>query len=143
MANELEGLKELHAKLKKLDGAVAEKVLKQAVRNASTPAWKAIKAAAPIGTEAHRTYKGNLVAPGFLSRSVKRITTLKRGYKLSWASAVIGVKSEAYYGVQFLEKGTKKMSARPWFVRAFESQRSQMLSRMKSELKRKIEKAAR
>lgn len=141
MASELIGLKELQAKLKKLDGAVAEKALRQAVLNASTPAFKAAKAAAPVGSKAHRTYKGNLVAPGFLKRSIRRITTIKRGRYLTWASAIIGVKSEAFYGVQFLEKGTIKMSKRPWFVESFKSSRSQMEQKLKAELKSKIEKA--
>lgn len=138
---EIEGLKKLNAKLKKLDSAVAEKVLKQAVRNASTPAFKAAQLAAPVGSEAHRTYKGNLVSPGFLKRSIKRVTSMSRGVRRSWASVAIGVKAEAYYGVLFLEKGTKKMAARPWFVKAFKSRQREMERRLASELKKKIEKA--
>ena len=143
MANELEGTKALYAKLKKLDAAVAGKTLKEAVRNATTPAFKVIQAAVPIGKKEHRTYTGRLVAPGHLSRSLKRFSVMKHGRYVTWTSTMIGVRAEAYYGVQFVELGTAKMTKKPWIVKAFESQRSRMGKRMKLELKRKIEKAAR
>ncbi len=40
---------------------------------ATTPAFKANKAAAPVGNRAHRTYRGRLVVPGFLGRNDQAI----------------------------------------------------------------------
>jgi HK97 gp10 family phage protein len=143
MVETLIGLKDLERKLKKLDGAVSEKVLRSAVMNASTPAFKAIKAAAPVGKKAHRTHKGNLVAPGFLRRSIKRFSRIRHGRSRSWAAASIGVRAEAYYGLQFVELGTKKMRARPWFVQAFKSQQKRMEQRFIQQLRAKIMRASR
>jgi len=140
---ELEGLAELEKKLEQIGGATAEKALRQAVMNASTPAFKAIKMAAPVGKRAHRTYKGRLVAPGFLRRNIVRRSRIHRGHNKTWASVVIGVRDEAFYGVQFLERGTSKMAARPWLAKTFARYRPQMEQRLKEQLRRKIERIAR
>ncbi|WP_186297664.1 HK97 gp10 family phage protein [Sedimenticola selenatireducens] len=99
----VKGLRELQNKLATLGPKLAGRVLRQATMNATTPAMKTMREAAPKGKQAHRTYKGNLVAPGFLSRSIKR----KSSYKNGKARVIIGVKKEAFYGVLFVEKGTK------------------------------------
>lgn len=135
----VEGLKELSRKLAALGEKVGGKALRQATLNASTPALKAAKLAAPVGQVAHKTYKGRLVAPGFLKRSIKR----KSYYKNGKAVAMIGVKAEAFYGVQFVEKGTKNISAKPWLVPAFVNNRDNMEQRLKDQIKKKIERLAR
>ena len=131
------GLKELSDKLNQLDTALAAKALRQSVYNATLPATRAMKMGAPVGTEAHRTYRGRLVAPGFLKRSIRAISFVKGGI----ATALIGVKREAFYGVQFVDRGTKNMNARPWFTSVFEQSRDAMEARLVEQLKAKIDKA--
>lgn len=136
----VEGLQALEKKLSELPLAVSGKVLKSAVRSAMLPAEKAAKLAAPVGTEAHRTYKGNLVAPGYLRRSIKRKVLISK--RTGHVIGLLGVRPEAYYGVQFLERGTVKMAARPWLKKTFVSQESAMLQRLRERLRKNIEKQA-
>ena len=131
------GLKALSDKLNQLDTALAAKALRQSVYNATLPATRAMKMGAPVGTVAHRTYRGRLVAPGFLKRSIRAISFIKGGI----ATALIGVKREAFYGVQFVDRGTKKMNAQPWFKSVFEQSRDAMEARLVEQLKAKIDKA--
>lgn len=158
------GLAELSRKLNSLPAKIAGRVLRQATMNATTPALKEMKRAAPKGKRAHRTYKGNLVAPGFLSRSIKRKSRLKGGK----ARVEIGVKKEAFYGVLFVEKGTRahripkkgerRMAfggrvyshvnhpgarAKPWFKRSFIKNEKVMLTRLRDHLRVKIERYVR
>lgn len=137
---ELQGLKALEKQLNELPTAVSGKLLKSAVRSAMLPAEKAMKMAAPIGTEAHRTFKGNLVAPGFLRRNIKRKVILSK--RTGKVIGLLGVRPEAYYGVQYVEKGTKKMPAKPWFKNTFIAQESAMLQRLKDRLRANLEKQA-
>ena len=143
MTVEIKGMAELEKKLKAIGGAMAEKALRQALMNASTPAFKAIKLAAPRGSRPHRTYKGRWVAPGFLSRSIVRRSRIRRGHSKTWAQVIIGVRDEAFYGVQFLERGTKKIPAKPWLAKTFERYQAEMERRLKEQLRRKIERIAR
>jgi HK97 gp10 family phage protein len=106
---------------------------------ATTPTRKAMKMAAPVGSKAHYTHTGRLVGPGFLSRSVERVSKIKNGV----AEVLIGVKEEAYYGVQFVERGTRFMAAQPWFKRTFERHKREMEQRFSDELRKRIKKAAR
>lgn len=99
----VKGLRKLEQKLSKLDKKLAVKALKSASMQATTPAMKLMKSAAPKSRSPHRTYKGRLVAPGFLSRNIKRHTYIYRGR----AKTMVGVMKEAYYGVSFVEPGTK------------------------------------
>lgn len=160
MPETINGLRELEIKLASMDRKVAGKTLRSAALLATTPALKALKAAAPRGKKLHRTYKGNLVAPGFLSRSIKRKTSYRNGV----ARVVIGIKKEAAYGILFVEKGTKphripkrgirRMAfggkvvshvnhpgarAKPWFRKTFEANRKTMEKRFAEQLRRKIE----
>lgn len=149
--NVLTGLKELNAKLVKLDSKLAAKTLKGAMMFATGPTVKEMKLAVPKGKKAHRTHKGRLVAPGFLSRSIVRRGALgKNGYGLK-----IGVKSEAFYGVSFLDKSItvtsrkgKKIKpytikADNWFKSRFEKNQAQILKRFKDKLAQRVAEAVR
>ena len=93
----LDGYKELSRKLSALGQKVGGKVLRGSMMRATSKVVREMKSKAPVGTVAHRTYKGRLVAPGFGSRSIKRVTRIKDGY----ASLRIGVRREAFYLIQF------------------------------------------
>ena len=151
MSNALKGLDELTAKLVKMDAKLAKKTLRTAMMYATTPTVKDIKAAAPRGTKAHRLHNGRLVAPGHLSRSIKRSGRVgKKGYELR-----IGVSNDAFYGVSFLEKGItvtarkgKKIKpytikGREWFKSNFEQNEKKMVSRFRDKLAQRVEEAMR
>jgi len=131
----IEGLRKLTAQLNKLEATLATKTLRNATRAAMVPTHKKIQALTPIGKKAHRTYKGRLVAPGFLKRSIKLGSRFKDGV----ASAAIGAKPEAFYGM-FLVIGTKKIKARDFFFRIFANDRAGIEKRLIEQLRKRIAK---
>ena len=155
MAQEsLIGLAELSRRLTAIGTQMAGKTLRNATMSASLPAFRAIRQAAPVGDVAHRTYKGNLATPGFLKRSVRRRSYLKSGK----AGVVIGVRSEAFYGVQFLDEGIEvtqrrtkgkgkkaikpyRITGRRWFKDQFVAKRDEMERRLVARLRVGIAKA--
>ena len=133
------GLDDLSRKLSKLKVATAQKALRSATMTSTLPAIKKMKMSVPVGKITRRTYKGRLVAPGFTKRSIRRISRIKGGK----AFVLIGVRREAFTGIQFVDPGTKKMRAMPWFVKNFENSRNEMESRFSKFMKKRIEKATR
>lgn len=131
----IEGLKALSKQLEKLGKELGTKTLRNASRSAMAPTHKKIKALTPVGKRAHRTYKGRLVAPGFLKRSIRLGSRAKKGY----VTASISAKPEAFYGM-FLVIGTKKIAAKDFFFRIFANDRAGIESRLISELKKRIAK---
>jgi len=112
------GFDELSQKLNTLsDPKEMGKALRSTVRNAMNDVKKVAAGLIPVGIDAHRTYKGRLVTPGFAKRSLKVVSTLDK--RRGSASAILGVSSEAFYAIQFVELGTYKMAAKPWLRPAF------------------------
>lgn len=138
----IEGMRELSAQLATLGGKVGLKALRAATRNAATPIVRAARLRVPVGTRAHRSYKGNLLTPGYARRSIKK-TVRRRGRGRTVAIVDVGVRPEAFYAVQFLEVGTAKMAARAWLVPAFEAARDDVEQRLSAQLKRQIERLGR
>jgi len=139
----LDGVAELQKKLNKLDRAVAIRALSSAASYAMTPVTGAARRAVPRGSKPHKTYRGRTVAPGFLSRNIKKKT--RRWKNKKGVTVKVGPTREAFYG-QFLEFGKDKkhrQRANPWLEPAFESQKDKVLSRFKSRLSDKIKAAAR
>lgn len=72
------------------------RALRSATNAALNPAVKELRAAAPKGTESHKTYKRRVVAPGFLSNSITKSVRVSRD-----KTAVVGrvrLRGEAWYG---------------------------------------------
>ena len=134
MAESVEGLRELSKKLDRLSDSTSGKTLRSAAFNATLPVVQAAKAAAPVGSVMHKTYKGTPVLPGFLAQSIRRRSKYKNGV----ATVDIGVAPEAYYGLQFVERGTVKMPPRKWFERQFNNRRALMVRRLADQLRKKI-----
>ena len=132
------GLRDLEKKLVALGTAVGGKILRQATMNATSPTTKRMKAAAPIGKRAHRTYTGRLVAPGFLKQSVTR----KSWYRAGRVTVKIGVRKEAFYGVSFTDFRRSGQRRQPWFKHIFINDRKSLETRFANELRKKILKAA-
>lgn len=154
MPNELYGVRELSKQLGELGGRLGKKALRSATFKSTTPVVREMKSKAPKGTEAHRTYKGRLVAPGFLSRSVKRRTKIRGGK----VQVSIGVRREAFYGVAFLDEGITVSSRRRgggrkapvdpytirghrWFKPVFRRNKDKMISGFRDLLSDAIRKA--
>lgn len=142
MATGLEGAAALDRQLAALaDPKATGKVLRSGVGSAMrTVVKKKAEALIPEGDEPHRTYKGRLVAPGFAKRSLRVKTYVsKDGQK---AGAVLGVKKEAFYAVQFIELGTAYVPAKPWLVPAFESTQREALAKLIFAMQRRYRKIA-
>lgn len=131
----IEGLKELSKKLEKLGKELGTKTLRNATRAAMVPTHKKILALTPVGKESHRTYKGRLVAPGFLKRNIKLRSSSRKGV----ISASISAKDEAFYGM-FLALGTKKIKAKDFFFRIFANDRAGIEAELVRQLKKRIDK---
>lgn len=131
------GLAELEAKIKALGPRLQGNILRQVAREASKPVVERARATVPVGTRLHKTYKGRIVSPGFAKRSIKLETFLTRDK--SAAIALVGVRREAYYALQFLELGTARIPRRPWLKPAFEATAGQQVQLVLSALKKRIE----
>ncbi len=115
----LVGVAELMRKLDELKLLDDGKALRAAGRAAGRVVVERAKALIPKGTDAHRTYRGRLVAPGFASRNIRYVATLSKDKQK--VTVLVGVRNEAFYAVQFVEIGTSKMSKQPWLRPAFQS----------------------
>lgn len=109
MPEQIVGARAVLDKLRKLDRRIGGRLITSALRKATTPTQRQMKALAPVGKSVHRTFKGRLVAPGFLRRSIKRrVRTDKRtGNKV----LDFGVRSEAFYA-KFLSQGPHTITQR-------------------------------
>lgn len=154
MASDVLGVEALIKDFDKLEAATGLKVMKQAASAAVNPVVRKIKAAAPVGKDLHRTYKGRLVAPGFSKRSLAKKTRAKGGR----VTVSIGVKNpEAYYSIQFLDQGNHTVTKRKikgrskaikpyqirgsnFFNRVFESSENQTINEFSKQLRKKIDK---
>lgn len=134
------GAKDLFDKLVTLEGLDSGNIIKAAVRAGLNVAKKAAIEKIPKGTEPFRTYTGRLVAPGFASRNLKLIVVLSKDKTV--AQALLGVTKEAYYAVQFVERGTSKMAAQPWLRPAFYATGNAQQAAMVAYLQKRVNKIA-
>lgn len=156
----IEGIAELSKKLNELSAQMEAKAIRSAVLQATNPALQKMKLAVPVGSKAHKTYKGRLVAPGFLKRNIKRKSYIDK--KTGSIGVVFGVAHEAFYGVVFLDRdggysikkkapGEKSyhrktaitvghVRGRPWFKKNFINSSKTMIERFKESLAKKINK---
>lgn len=140
MASQLEGVRELTAKLNELGVAVAGKELRGTARGAMKIVFDKAKAAMPVGSVPHATYKGNRVFPGFSKRSLRMLTRINK--RTGSVEAIVGPRREAFYATQFTELGTSKMPARPWLRPAFESSQDPVLREIGSQMRKRLDRIA-
>lgn len=141
MAELIVGMAELNKKLQALGPAAGGKALRNAVGFSMTPVRAEFKKRIPKGTRAHKTYKGRVVAPGFASRNITKSTRMSRDKKT--VRGVVGVRSEAFYLVQFVELGTSKMRAQPTLRPSFKAKKVEVVKRLQTKLKQNIDKVSR
>lgn len=125
--------------------AMGNKTQVKAMRNGLAAAARVVaKQAAqniPVGVEAHKTYRGVLVAPGFAKRSIVVRSFVNR--RTGLISAVVGVRAQAFYAVQFveLERGKSTEKGKPWLTPAFESTQRAQMAAVEKALQRAIMRA--
>lgn len=132
---EILGMRELSRKISAMAAETSPKVTAQALRAAIKPMLDAARQNAPVGKEAHRTYKGRLVAPGFLKRNVK-LKKLRRRDKNNVAYG-LWAQGEAWYG-QIVEAGRKGRKGNPWLGRAYSAHKDEVLKNFEEQMSKKI-----
>jgi len=140
MRSSLEGVAALTRQLNALSSLEEGRALKRAVKAGIKPALKRAQDTVPIGTVPFRTYRGLLVAPGFAKQSLRTISTINAAKNV--ASGILGVRKEGYYILQFVEFGTRKMPAHPFFRRALFDSRSDCEEAFRDSIARSVVRAA-
>lgn len=147
MANELEGVAELTAKLNALGVEVAGKNLRGSARAAMKVAYERAQATIPQANLGHQIYtrkrdssKRRFVWPGFALRSLRLISGIDK--RTGVVRAVLGVRKDAFYAVQFVEFGTSRQPAQPWLRNALENTQSQVLARLREDIGKRLERLA-
>jgi HK97 gp10 family phage protein len=145
VAADLEGYAELTKKLSELaDPKQGLSALREAVRKPMRQVMQVaqsnIAKISPGRADIHRTYKGRLVGAGFAARSLRMV--VKVGKDKRAVSALLGVRKEAFYAVQFFELGTAAIPKQPWLVPALESSKDEAIRSVGATLKARIEKIA-
>lgn len=142
MASGLEGAAELDRRLANLSLVAQGRALRSAIRAGIRPAERRWKETIVQGSKAHRTYKGRLVGPGFSSRNIRVITVISPDKQK--VAAVMGVRREAFYAVQFVDRrlGKSRNTGRASLLPSFESTGPQQLAAMSAQLKKRIDAVA-
>lgn len=155
-ASQTEGFEELDKLFKELGSAASGKALRQSVGVAMTPVVKQARVWAPEGGEfggeprTHRTYKGRLVTPGFLSRNIGKSTFLSKSK--NFASASVAPRGEAWYGKLFssslprpfkTKNGTRDFPEDDFLAEAFDAKKDEMIRRFYDALGKRLDKALR
>jgi len=121
--NVISGMAGLKAALEELKTGAAKSAMRKAGKAAAEVIRAEAEANAPIGDIAHKTYKGRIVPPGFLSRHVFAKASYRS--RTGVLRIRIGPGKEAFYGSQFVELGTSRMPKKPWLVPAMVNKRKE------------------
>lgn len=138
MATGLEGVAVLSRQLQRLGAAYSVPILRAAVRAGMKPAQKRWIETIWRGNQAHRTYKKRLVAPGFSSRNTRIVTKADPGG--TTVSAALGVRKEAFYAVQFIERelGNSRHVAQPSLRAAMEATKAEQEAALAQKLRDRL-----
>lgn len=132
----VEGTADLIKQLRNIGGLDNGKALRNSVLAGMSAARAEARNRIPVGTRRHKTYTGRYVSPGFARKSLRIITQLSPDKQK--ATAMLGVRKEAYYVVQFIEIGTSKYAAHPWLRPSFYSSQDRQLDNVKISLQSSI-----
>jgi len=140
VTGEVVGVRDLQRRLKAIDKSIQPKIVAQAARAAMIPMMKEARANAPQGKKTHRTYKGRLVAPGFLKRNIKlRKMKLRSKEHIGYSLAA---RKEAWYG-KLIETGFKGIPGKSWLGRADRTHGNQVSANFRRNILARIERAKR
>jgi len=147
MTSAVIGAAELHKALTDLaDFTTAEwkTALRGAVRKPMNQVMRRARAniakISPGKTLIHKTYRGRQVGAGFASRNLRMVVKLGRN---GTARAILGVRAEAFYALQFFEKGTAYIPQQPWLVPALEASKDGAVQEVGAAMKKTIDAIAR
>lgn len=140
MSFTLEGVAALTKQLNQLGSLEEGKALKRCVKAGIDQALDRAKQIIPVGTEPHRLKNGLLVNFGYAKSTLHTISTINSAKNL--ASGILGVGKQAYYILQFVELGTRKMPAQPWIRRALLEARGNCELALRESLAESVAKAA-
>jgi len=128
MTVQVEGLKELEAKLIKLGGVAGGKVLRQALMAAANPMVKSAKAKVPVDR-------------GKLKSNIRKRSKLGKGKSNTVAEVMMGVTKKAWYG-HLVEFGTINTPAQPFLRPAFDENKTKVVQLFRAQLEKRIKKVA-
>lgn len=140
VTTKLEGVAALLTRLQALGKLDNGKALRSAARAGVKPIFTQAKILIPKSEQPTKTYKGRVVGPGFASRNIRTITQLKPSQGIARAS--VGVRAEAFYAVNYVERGTKKQKAQHWLTEASAQTIDKQLEAVKTSLQATIDKAS-
>jgi len=149
---EIEGLRELQIKLLELPKRLAKNVMRSAVSAGAAVIRTEIKQRAPVYTG--KVSDGH-PPPGTLKRAVvsKYIremssdfeavfkVTVRKGKRFNKQGKKENLSQDAYYAM-WVERGTAKMAARPFFRPGYEAKKQEALNAMIQKLKDRLEQEA-
>lgn len=146
MASEVLGTRDAIEKLRALASSKEQAAaLRASVREPMKEVMKVAQAniarISPGKRELHRTYKGRLVSAGFAARNIRLIVVMSKDKQAAWA--LLGVRKEAFYALQFFELGTAFIPKEPWLLPAFFSSKDRSVKGIAEVLRERIEKIAR
>lgn len=136
----LEGVAALTKQLNALSSLEEGRALKRAVKAGIKPALTRAQEIIPVGSMPHRLSNGLLVNYGYAKAALRTISTINSAKNI--ASGILGVRKLAYYALQFVEMGTRKMPAQPWIRRALSESRSDCEEAFRASIQRSVERAA-
>lgn len=146
MASEVLGTRDAIEKLRELaspkeQAAALRASVREPMKQVMQIAQANIAKISPGKRDLHRTYKGRLVSAGFASRNIRLIVVMSKDKQSAWA--LLGVRKEAFYALQFFELGTAYISKQPWLLPAFFSSKDRSVQGVAAVLLERIEKIAR
>lgn len=132
------GVEELKRKLEKLPQAAQGRALRAAGTLATTPIVQTARTLIPVNDRDYlkKTFRGRRVAPGFAKRNIAKKTVLYQNGR--FVKAMVGVRPEAFYATQFVERGTSRQKPQPWLEPAYRRNRANVLRRFGRFLEKKI-----
>lgn len=137
----IEGAAEIERLLKALPDQVARKVLNSAGRTGANVLKKEIESRAPIlkGPARVVKYRGKkrIIAPGVLKKNITVRLNKEKTTTTGKVSFWITTTRRAWYA-HFLEWGTSKMSAQPFFRPALDAKGAEVIQKTSQEIMNKI-----
>lgn len=132
------GYNALSKQLSALGSLEGGKVLRAGVVQATTPVVRVARSRIPVNDRDYlqKTHKGRRVSPGFAKRNIAKRVWVSKDKRV--AVAHVGVKSEAFYAVQFVELGTSKQPPQRWLRVAHRATTNEQLGKLRAVLRRKI-----
>lgn len=135
----LEGVAALTKQLEQLGSLDNGAALKRCVKSGINEAFKVAQQIIPVGTKPHRLQNGLLVNYGYAKSALRTISTINSAKNV--ASGILGVRKQAFYILQYIELGTRKMRAQPWIRRALNDSRDDAEEALRRSLVVSINKA--